>query len=67
MRQKLSRRHVLCCLVAVPLAAPTNAFAQAAPDRAPAAIETFVRGLQTALRNNDAKWIAARIRYPARY
>jgi hypothetical protein len=67
MKHAFSRRAFALLLTTPLIAARAPAHAQGAPAPDQTSIEDFVRGLQKALRDNDARWIAARIKYPARY
>ena len=51
--------------IAAIVAAPASA--QQVPRDLPSAKETFITDLQKAIRDNNSKWIAAHIKYPANY
>ncbi len=64
---RAGRRDALALFGAFCAALAIAGPARADPRDAPDARETFVMDLQKAIRASDAKWIAARLKYPARH
>jgi hypothetical protein len=67
VRLKSRKSHVGAAMLAIAMLSTLPARAQQDPRDLPSAKEAFITGLQKAIRENDAGWIASRIKYPARY